>query len=301
MRAKTSLWGKRECAKQKWGRNPYNKEPESWPGEVLTPHLLEKAGNGTSYHRRGGTEEHWNCGSSWHSCFIVADQQPAGIWMSRLEWCWVKRTFGSKNPYEPVSKNVKCSLKWASSSSETGLGSAPASSKQPEEHTASMMIQKPRKQRAGGSDGYSLCSVVCSRRDWGLTQSLCLYPLCHFNAVKSNRKAKFSNQNFHGNRWPGRGSAPSHLLGARESTEVRGITNTRNIHVAHWLQTDNRRVELRKAEQNKTDLDTAALSSLRALIMDKIKLPESGCISQLKIMVFIKIIPVEKVVKCANH
>lgn len=161
--------------------------------------------------------------------------------------------------------------------------------------------ETPRKQRAGGSDGCSLSSVVCSRRDWGFTQSLCLYPLCHFNAVKSSRKAKFLNQNFHGNRRPGRGSAPSHLLGAREATEVRGITNTLNIHVAPWLQIDDRREELWKAEWDKIDLDTTALSSLRALIIDKIKLPESGCITQLKIMAFIKIIPVEKVVKCTNH
>lgn len=45
------------------------------------------------------------------------------------------------------------------------------------------------------------------------------------------------------------------------------------------------------------DLDTAVLSSLTALITDKIKLPESGCISQLKRMFLIKIIPVEKEVK----
>lgn len=45
------------------------------------------------------------------------------------------------------------------------------------------------------------------------------------------------------------------------------------------------------------DLDTAVLSSLTALITDKIKLPDSGCIAQLKIMFLIKIIPVEKEVK----
>lgn len=58
------------------------------------------------------------------------------------------------------------------------------------------------------------------------------------------------------------------------------------------------------------DLDTTVLSSLTALITDKIKLPESGCISQLKIMFLIKIIPVEKEVKytsfisqvfCSSH
>lgn len=47
-------------------------------------------------------------------------------------------------------------------------------------------------------------------------------------------------------------------------------------------------------------MDTTVLSSLKALITDKIKLPEPGCISQLKIMFLIKIIPVEKEVKYTN-
>lgn len=44
-------------------------------------------------------------------------------------------------------------------------------------------------------------------------------------------------------------------------------------------------------------MDAMVLQSLKALITDKIKLSESGCISLLKIMVLIKIIPGEKEVK----